>query len=156
MEGILDGDALLTAAEVAKRLGLSTTTIYDLARRGGIPHIRVGKAIRFSRPHLERWLLSGGDGGVPLPAADPPPPPPPDPKRQLKHDLTALGLHPGVVTHLVHGAKAWHGRGGYQTVEDLRQMPVRDFRVIYGIGRARLIEVLTALGREDEIPADDK
>jgi excisionase family DNA binding protein len=44
---------LLTAEEVADLLRLPVSTIYDLARTGRLPHLKVGRALRFSRSDLE-------------------------------------------------------------------------------------------------------
>jgi excisionase family DNA binding protein len=47
---------LLTAEEVAELLRLPVSTIYDLARTGRLPHLRIGRALRFSRNDLEVHL----------------------------------------------------------------------------------------------------
>ena len=47
---------LLTAEEVAELLRLPVSTIYDLARTGRLPHLKIGRALRFSRSDLEVHL----------------------------------------------------------------------------------------------------
>jgi excisionase family DNA binding protein len=47
---------LLTADEVAELLRLPVSTIYDLARTGRLPHMKIGRALRFSRSDLEAHL----------------------------------------------------------------------------------------------------
>ena len=47
---------LLTADEVATLLRLPVSTIYDLARTGRLPHLKIGRALRFSRSDLEAHL----------------------------------------------------------------------------------------------------
>jgi excisionase family DNA binding protein len=145
MKDTPDYEPLLGVNEVARWLGISRTSVYDRVRAGAIPHVRIGHSIRFSRPHLERWILGGGDGGTPL---EPPRPlQSPQAARSsaspLRRALENLGLSPATVTHL---------EAEHVPVEDLRRLPVRDMRKIAGIGRARLVETLTALGRADEIP----
>ncbi len=49
-------DHLLTADDVAALLRLPVSTIYDLARTGRLPHLRIGRALRFSRCDLEAHL----------------------------------------------------------------------------------------------------
>ena len=49
-------DRLLTADEVAELLRLPVSTIYDLARTRRLPHLRIGRALRFSRRDLEAHL----------------------------------------------------------------------------------------------------
>lgn len=48
--------AILTLEEAAKRLKISSRTLYDLCRDGKIPHARVGRQIRFTSESLEDWL----------------------------------------------------------------------------------------------------
>jgi excisionase family DNA binding protein len=47
---------LLTAEEVAELLRLPVSTIYELARTGRLPHLKIGRALRFSRSDLEAHL----------------------------------------------------------------------------------------------------
>jgi excisionase family DNA binding protein len=56
---------LLTAAEVADQLRVSTMTIYRLIRRGELPAVRVGRNYRVRRSDLEAYL----DGQVVDPAS---------------------------------------------------------------------------------------
>ena len=42
--------------EVAELLRLPVSTIYDLARTGRLPHLKIGRALRFSRSDLEAHL----------------------------------------------------------------------------------------------------
>src|ERR1022692_745419 len=44
---------LLTAQEVAELLRLPVSTVYELARTGRLPYLRIGRAMRFSRRDLE-------------------------------------------------------------------------------------------------------
>jgi len=46
----------LTAAEFAALMSMGKTAIYDLAKRGGIPHFRVGGSIRFDPAKTAAWL----------------------------------------------------------------------------------------------------
>jgi len=54
-----DFDALLTPAEVAKRLGVNRETVYRLRQRGDLQCVRVGGAIRVRREALEVFLRRG-------------------------------------------------------------------------------------------------
>ena len=53
---------LLTAEEVAGVLRLSTWQIYELARRGVIPHVHVGRCVRFREDTIDEWTRAGGSG----------------------------------------------------------------------------------------------
>ncbi|WP_338826412.1 hypothetical protein MTBGP_13340 [Moorella thermoacetica] len=46
----------ITAEEVAEIIGVSEWTVYDLARRRVIPHIRVGRRVLFRRSTILTWL----------------------------------------------------------------------------------------------------
>jgi excisionase family DNA binding protein len=46
----------LKAPELADLLGLGKTAIYDLAKRGGIPHYRVAGSIRLDPATTAAWL----------------------------------------------------------------------------------------------------
>ena len=49
-------DRLLTAAEVAERLGMRTDWVWAQARAGRIPHVRLGRYRRFRESALEAWI----------------------------------------------------------------------------------------------------
>jgi excisionase family DNA binding protein len=49
-------DRLLTAAEVADQLRVSTMTIYRLIRRGELAAVRVGRNYRVRAADLDRFL----------------------------------------------------------------------------------------------------
>jgi excisionase family DNA binding protein len=50
-------DRLLTAREIAERVGVSSETVLRWVRRGEIPAIKLpGGAIRFSAGEFEAWL----------------------------------------------------------------------------------------------------
>jgi excisionase family DNA binding protein len=64
---------LLDAAEAAKVLSLSRGKVCDLAARGEIPSIRVGRALRIPRDRLLEWIenrtsIASSQGPVRLPA----------------------------------------------------------------------------------------
>lgn len=47
---------LLTAEDVGKLLCLPVSTIYELARSGRLPCLRIGRAVRFYRQDIEGYL----------------------------------------------------------------------------------------------------
>jgi excisionase family DNA binding protein len=49
-------DRLLTAEEIAERLGMRTDWVWAQARAGRIPHIRLGRYRRFRESAVEAWL----------------------------------------------------------------------------------------------------
>ena len=49
-------DRLLTAEEVAERLGVRTDWVWAQARAGRIPHVRLGRYRRFRESALEVWI----------------------------------------------------------------------------------------------------
>lgn len=52
-----DGD-VVNADEAAAFLGLDRKTVYEYARRGAIPHQRLGRRVLFSKRALVSWLSS--------------------------------------------------------------------------------------------------
>ena len=46
----------ITASEAAQLLGISEWTVYDLARRHIIPHIKISRRVLFRRTSLLAWL----------------------------------------------------------------------------------------------------
>lgn len=51
----LDGP-LLRPEQAAELLAVKTSWVYDAARTGRLPCIRVGRHIRFTRTMLEEWV----------------------------------------------------------------------------------------------------
>jgi excisionase family DNA binding protein len=50
------GGRLLTAKEVGELLQLNASWVLDAVRRNAIPHIRLGRHVRFRRIDIETWL----------------------------------------------------------------------------------------------------
>ena len=51
---------LLTAEPTAQWLGIPKATLYDKVRNDEIPHVRMGRLIRFDREQIERFIANGG------------------------------------------------------------------------------------------------
>jgi excisionase family DNA binding protein len=49
-------DRLLTAHEIAERLGVPESWVRESARSGAIPCVRLGRYVRFDRDDVEEWL----------------------------------------------------------------------------------------------------
>jgi excisionase family DNA binding protein len=47
---------LLTAEEAAKVLRIKTSTLREHTRRGLVPHLRIGRAVRYDAVDLVAWL----------------------------------------------------------------------------------------------------
>ena len=61
---ISSGEALLHAKQVASILKIQLCTVYELARNGTLPSIRVGsRIVRFRRSSIENWLSKRETGG---------------------------------------------------------------------------------------------
>lgn len=56
---------LVTAKAVATRLGISRYRVYELARADEIPHVRLGRSMRFDPNTIEAFINSGGTGYEP-------------------------------------------------------------------------------------------
>lgn len=52
----LDDDDVMNVAAVARLLKCSEWMVRDLAKRGELPHVRVGRLIRFNRRVIERMF----------------------------------------------------------------------------------------------------
>lgn len=54
---------LHTADELATLLNVPATWLYRAAREGSIPHVRLGRYVRFDLAAVERWLAEQTTGG---------------------------------------------------------------------------------------------
>jgi excisionase family DNA binding protein len=60
-------EPLLDANEAARLLKVPRSTLYELVRSRGLPHVKVGRALRFTRADLATWIAdnSYGRGAIP-------------------------------------------------------------------------------------------
>jgi excisionase family DNA binding protein len=63
-EHMFDTERLLIAEEVAGILRVSKDRVYELARSGVIPCVRLGRQIRFSNTALNDWIIKGGQATI--------------------------------------------------------------------------------------------
>lgn len=56
VEQLGEDDPLLTAEEVASLMRVTTAWVYAESRRDALPHVRLGRYVRFRRSAIERWL----------------------------------------------------------------------------------------------------
>ena len=47
---------LLTPQEIADVLGVSKSTIYQWTHQEYIPHVKIGRFVRFRQSQVEKWL----------------------------------------------------------------------------------------------------
>jgi putative molybdopterin biosynthesis protein len=47
---------LLTVKDVQEATSLGRTKVYELIRKGELPVVRIGRAVRIHRQTLERWI----------------------------------------------------------------------------------------------------
>ncbi len=57
---------LVDAAEIAGRLGVPKSWVLESARSGAIPHVRLGRYVRFDEADVDRWLEECKTGGRPI------------------------------------------------------------------------------------------
>jgi excisionase family DNA binding protein len=62
-------DRLLTADEIAERLGMKTEWVWAQARAGRIPHVRLGRYRRFRESAVEEWLREIETSGTGRPSS---------------------------------------------------------------------------------------
>jgi excisionase family DNA binding protein len=65
---------LLTAEEIAERLGMKTQWVWAEARAGRIPHVRLGRYQRFRESAVDAWLRNLEAGSTPPETTEPPSP----------------------------------------------------------------------------------
>ncbi len=57
------GEPLLDAREAAKLLHVPRSTLYELVRSRGLPHVRIGdRGLRFTRSDLGSWIAENTYG----------------------------------------------------------------------------------------------
>ena len=54
-----DGTSLLTVAEVASAMRVSTMTVYRLIKAGDLRAVRVGKSFRLTEDDVDQYLADG-------------------------------------------------------------------------------------------------
>jgi excisionase family DNA binding protein len=68
-------DDLLVAGEVAALLRVTTAWVYAETRRGALPHVRLGRYVRYRRGTLLAWLADQeqqpANSSIPTPAERP-------------------------------------------------------------------------------------
>ena len=50
-------EPLLDARQASALLGIPRSSIYDYAKRGVLPHVKIGRHLKFIRSDLERALV---------------------------------------------------------------------------------------------------
>jgi hypothetical protein len=53
---------LLTAVQVAEIFSLTKHRVYEATRLGLIPHVRIGRQLRYDPFRIREWLDGGGTG----------------------------------------------------------------------------------------------
>ena len=56
MKEEINKTGLLTPEQVAEMLQVKVSTLYSWTHQRKIPHLKVGRLVRFSRKDLEQWL----------------------------------------------------------------------------------------------------
>ena len=51
---------MLMAQAVAEILAVSQHRVYELTRRGVLPHTRIGRQVRYDPERLRAWIDAGG------------------------------------------------------------------------------------------------
>jgi excisionase family DNA binding protein len=63
----MNPNPLIDAAAAADLLGVKATWIMDAARRGQLPHVKVGRYTRFFADDLEQWARARRVGALASP-----------------------------------------------------------------------------------------
>lgn len=56
MEAPVQQEGLLTVEDVARLLGIHENTVRRLYQKGELPHIRVGRVVRFQRAEVNGYI----------------------------------------------------------------------------------------------------
>jgi excisionase family DNA binding protein len=55
----------MVASEVADLLQVTTAWVYAETRRGRLPHVRLGRYVRYRREAIQAWLVAQETGSEP-------------------------------------------------------------------------------------------
>jgi len=58
-----DGE-VMTISDVAQYLRISEAKVYELARSGAIPALRIGKSWRFQKDLLKQWVRKRAEANI--------------------------------------------------------------------------------------------
>lgn len=58
-----DGE-VMTISDVAQYLRISEAKVYELARTGTIPALRIGKSWRFQKDLLKQWVRKSAEANI--------------------------------------------------------------------------------------------
>jgi excisionase family DNA binding protein len=64
MEPVRELNRLITATELSATTGIPKSRVFQLAREGQLPCIRLGRAMRFDPKAVKEWLAAGGTAGA--------------------------------------------------------------------------------------------
>ena len=56
-------EGLLTPDDLAEMLGVKKSTVYQWTHVGYVPHVKIGRFVRFRRADVKRWLSAQRRGG---------------------------------------------------------------------------------------------
>lgn len=59
-----EADKLWTADDVAEYLGMTKPWVYAQVRRKRLPHLRLGKYVRFQQRTIEEWVQANEHQGT--------------------------------------------------------------------------------------------
>lgn len=59
-------DEVMTISDVAQYLRISEAKVYELARNGAIPALRIGKSWRFQKDLLKQWVRKSAEANINL------------------------------------------------------------------------------------------
>lgn len=51
---------LVGAHEIAELLDVSTQRVYEMARQNLVPHVRLGRIVKFDPERVGEWISAGG------------------------------------------------------------------------------------------------
>jgi excisionase family DNA binding protein len=61
-----DDGEVMTIKDVAQYLRISEAKVYELARTGSIPALRIGKSWRFQKDLLKQWVRKSAEANITL------------------------------------------------------------------------------------------